>query len=223
MKNHYDEVYFSWQRAIGKFVAEVGGAKFARQIKPSDNVVDFGCGGGYLLAAIDCAGKLGVEINKNERAEASAQGIQTVESTDEIPNAWADVVISYSALEHTEMPLMELRKLLPKVKPGGMVVFSVPHESLSWRYEERDANQHLYTWSPMSAGNLFATAGFSVERVYTIRMIWPPMYRTIHRVCGLRMFEVICQVYRFGRLALSPIKRLGVDAYIVIICRRAME
>ena len=180
-------------------------------------------GGGYLLAALKCREKLGVEVNPAARNEAAAQGVKVVSTTDEVPGAWADVVVSNSALEHTEQPLLELRKLLPKMKPGGKLVFGIPHESLSWAYGPGDQNQHLYTWSPMSAGNLFSAAGFTVERVYTIKSMWPPKYRMIHGLFGAKLFGVICKAYRLLRVLLSPVKRIGADAQIVVIARQPIS
>jgi hypothetical protein len=36
---------------------------YAPYIRKTDAVVDFGCGGGFLLDALDCGDKMGVEIN----------------------------------------------------------------------------------------------------------------------------------------------------------------
>ena len=49
---------------IGKFGAIFNKNKFTPYIKKSDVVLDFGCGGGYLLNNIECAEKYGLEINE---------------------------------------------------------------------------------------------------------------------------------------------------------------
>ena len=46
---HYNSDYFEWQRKIGMFGSRANSFKFNRSIRPYDTVVDFGCGGGFLL------------------------------------------------------------------------------------------------------------------------------------------------------------------------------
>jgi hypothetical protein len=64
---HYDADYFSWQKNIGTFGGWANLTKFADYIKHTDNVLEFGAGGGYLLANVVCAAKIGVEINPSAR------------------------------------------------------------------------------------------------------------------------------------------------------------
>jgi len=61
--NHYDSKYFKYQKIIGEFGGKANIFKFEKYIKNTDNVVDFGCGGGYLLKNLQCKQKIGVEIN----------------------------------------------------------------------------------------------------------------------------------------------------------------
>ena len=49
-KEHYDEKYFSWQKLVGQFGGEANKIKFDNFIKENQKVLDFGCGGGYLLS-----------------------------------------------------------------------------------------------------------------------------------------------------------------------------
>jgi SAM-dependent methyltransferase len=216
----YADEYFTWQRNLGEFSAKANRFSFTPYVNATDRVVDFGCGGGYLLASLSCAERIGVEINPIARQEAGRQGIKCLASTSEIPEDWADVIISHSALEHVEAPLAELRQLFPKVRPGGLVVFSIPHEALGWAYKPNDINQHLYTWSPMCAGNLFSAAGFWVESVSVDRSMWPPMYGRIYAVVGERGFRLASKLSRWARVAVSPVKTLTADATILVVGRR---
>ena len=52
-------------------------------------------------------------------------------------------------------------------------MISVPHEDLSYAFEINDINQHLFTWSPMSFGNLVQKSGFQISNV-TIQKIYSP-------------------------------------------------
>ena len=47
---HYDKNYFAWQKKVGSFGAEANKIKFEKYIIKGQKVLDFGCGGGYLLS-----------------------------------------------------------------------------------------------------------------------------------------------------------------------------
>jgi SAM-dependent methyltransferase len=205
--SHYAEEYFKYQFEIGRFGGWANLTKFSKYIHPRMNVLDFGCGCGHLLANVNCKEKLGIEINPVARAEAEKSGIRTVASTFDIPDGWADVIVSNHALEHCEHPLQELQALLPKVTPGGIAVFVVPCEAIKNKYRQDDPNHHLYSWSPMSLANLFAAAGFTVIESRPYIHFWPPRFvpRLLRSVGGRGLFEAGCRIYgALTYLNLSP-------------------
>ena len=167
----------------------------------ADRVLDFGCGGGFLLKNIECSKRTGVEVNPAAAAMARKNGVEVFNSVEEVPDEYVDVVISNNALEHTLQPLEALRALLKKVVDGGILVFVVPCESISYGYRAGNINHHLYSWSPMCIGNLFTEAGFSVVESKPYMHKWPPGYRFIARVAGRRLFDLACRVY--GRIERS--------------------
>jgi SAM-dependent methyltransferase len=154
--------YFAYQSQFADFAGKYIAAKFAAQIKPSDVVLDFGCGGGFVLLEIACADRIGVEINPAARLVAERLGITCCESLDEVANEGVDVVIAHHSLEHVLGPLATLRSLLLKLKPGGLLLVSLPIDD--WRcqqkYDPNEINHHLYTWTPLLLGHLFYEAGF---------------------------------------------------------------
>lgn len=192
--SHYDSEYFNWQKNIGAFGGMANQFKFKDYVRPTDRVVDFGCGGGYLLANLNCSEKIGVEINETARAEAAGNRINVVATAHEVPDNWADVIISNNALEHTLSPYHELTVLHSKLRPGGRIVFVVPHE-LKSQWREKDVHQHLYTWSPLNIGNLFQAAGYTVTSVDVIRHLWPPHYIMWRRILGQKGFDIACWIY----------------------------
>jgi 2-polyprenyl-3-methyl-5-hydroxy-6-metoxy-1,4-benzoquinol methylase len=161
--NYYDDSYFQWQGALGTFTGEMEAEKFLHYIRDDHMVMDFGCGGGFLLNAIKCQRKLGVEVNPAARRSASKLGIDTIASITDAPDATFDVVISNHALEHVPSPIDITKSVLAKLKPGGIAVFVVPCERYDTAYAPQNVDRHLYTWSPMNLGNLFQASGFNVR------------------------------------------------------------
>jgi len=218
--SHYGAEYFKYQFEIGRFGGWANVTKFSQYIHPGMKVLDFGCGCGHLLANVNCKEKVGVEINPFARAEAEKSGIQTVASTSEIEDGWADIIISNHALEHCQHPLQELQALLPKVASRGLVVFVVPCEAAKNRYRTHDPDHELYSWGPMSLANLFSEAGFTVVESKAYIHCWPPRFvpRLLRSLGGRWLFEVGCRIYgALTYLNLSPAS----FSQIRVVARRA--
>lgn len=198
---YYDEKYFGWQATIGEFGGWASQSMFIEYISSDSRVLDFGCGGGFLLKNINCSKKVGVEINPSAAESAKKNGIEVFSNVEDVPDDYVDVIISNNALEHTLQPYKELKDLHRKLQVGGKIIFVVPCESISYSYQQNDINHHLFSWSPMCIGNLFTEAGYSVMESKAYIHKWPPMYSLIARVGGRRLFEIACRVY--GRIARS--------------------
>jgi SAM-dependent methyltransferase len=192
--------YFNWQSQDGRLNAQINAHKFERYIEPQDTVLDFGCGGGYLLAALRCARKIGVEPNPQARTRALGNGVECHPSFAEVPLGVADVGISNHALEHVPCPIDALREFKSRIKPGGRLVVCVPMED--WRvcrqYKPGDINHHLYAWSPQLLGNTLKEAGFEVspQDIRILTHCFPPrrikghLYRRLPRPT----FDVLCGI-----------------------------
>jgi SAM-dependent methyltransferase len=176
--SYYDADYFKWQKELGKFGGWANVDKYRNSVKATDRVLDFGCGGGFLLANLTCAAKFGVEPNASARATATENGVTTFSSPAEALAALGpeslDIIISDNALEHALEPWRELQALMPLLKRGGLFHFVVPCENIGWTYKADDINQHVYSWSPQSFGNLLKAAGFEVIYVKPYIHKWPP-------------------------------------------------
>ena len=192
--SHYEKAYFDWQKELGEFGGKAEQFKFRPYIKPTDNVLDFGCGGGFVLKNLPCAGKMGIEINAVARENCAALGVKAVPNVSEVPDNWADVIISNHALEHTHQPLDEIKSLFPKLKSGGTILFCVPWEKIN-PWAPNDINQHLYTWAAMNLGNLFTLAGYNVQSVAEVKHKWPPHFFRIHKMFGQGGFDLSSKLY----------------------------
>lgn len=193
-EEYYDEEYFAYQRKIGEFGGKVKAGIFLPYIKEDMVVVEFGSGGGYLLDRINCKEKVGIEINDTAREMAKQIGINSVKYVDDIPNEYADIIISTSTLEHVEHLLKILRELKDKLKEDGMIVFQVPNESCDTEYTKSEINNHLYTWNCLTLGNLFKAAGYFVHSVEMYEEVWPKHFWEIEKEVSPQFFDAICNI-----------------------------
>ncbi len=197
------EDYFAYQRSIAESNSAILALKFERFVKPLDCVLDFGCGGGYLLKALNCTQRIGVEINPAARLEAAKNGVQCHATLDAVAGGIADVAISNHALEHVPYPIEALRQIKGKLKPGGTLVLCVPADD--WRtqrfYDPKDVNHHLHTWTPLLLGHSLSEAGFSVRRgdIAVLTHAWPPRVSALWRILPRAAFDMVCGAFAIAR------------------------
>ena len=161
--------YFTYQSRFGDMAGRLAARKFAKYIRPSDVALDFGCGGGFMLKLLACRQRLGVDVNPYARDVAANNGVTCYETLDQIGDESVDVVTSHHSLEHVVSPLLVLRQLRLKLKPGGLLLIVVPIDD--WRTQKKyfptEINHHLYTWTPLLLGHLLHEAGFDVRTLST--------------------------------------------------------
>jgi SAM-dependent methyltransferase len=182
----------------GPFAGWTNSTKFSDYITINDVVLDYGCNDGTLFNAINCKKKMGIETNEASVETAKKCGIEVYRRSEDVPNESVDIIISNHALEHTESPLEELKVLYKKLRRGGKIVFVIPSEGLSHQYKPNDASHHLFTWSPMSLGNLFTDAGFSLIESKPFMHKWPPRihkYPRFAMALGRKTFDFMCFIY----------------------------
>jgi len=172
---HYGLAYWNYQQSIGKHGACLQKFLFEDFISPEDVILDFGCSGGFLLNQFECARKIGIEINPYAIEYAKKTGIDVYSEIKKVPDNIADVIISNHVLEHLLNPYESLKQLRDKLRVDGTIVIVVPSEQAnnpSYEYKEKDINQHLYTWTPLTLGNLLKQAGFKIIKSEAIRHCW---------------------------------------------------
>lgn len=183
--------YFAWQSHGAHAATPLLRRLYAEWTDGADSVLDFGCGGGALLASIEAPVRIGVEPNDTARAAAAAAGLDVRASLDEVTDGSVAVALSNHALEHVRQPFAELAGLHRVLRPGGRLVLVVPLDD--WRSQRDptpDGNNHLYAWTPRVLANLVRDAGFEVLECRVHRYAWPPGYRLLARL-PTRAFDAL--------------------------------
>ncbi len=199
-KNHYGKSYYQWQKKSGELGALIDLWKFKEFIRTNDTVLDFGCGGGYILAALPGKRKYGVDVNDTALRNAREYGIRTYQSIAELPRGTKyDVVLSHHTLEHVTNPAEILQLLHAKTRKGGYSVHVVPIND--WRndkkYDPNDINKHLYTWTPLLIGNLFARCGYTIVSIDILTHAWLPLSKYTYRLLPRHVYHVLCRIWSF--------------------------
>lgn len=196
--------YFAWQDRLGRMGPELDAFKFSmEEVAPTDTVIDFGCGGGYMLERFDVADRIGIEPNPEARSAAEARGLRVVESAAELEAAIADFAFSHHALEHSLTPYQDLVDLRRLLKPNGRLSLWLPLDD--WRRPDQrhvgreDENHHLYAWTPRTLGNLLKEAGFQVRAVMIVAHAWPPKPDVLLRTVGRSRFDMAAKVWARAR------------------------
>ena len=189
--------YFEWQNQFGARSGKIEARKFARLMSSEATLLDFGCGSGHLLNALDAKNKIGLEINPHAVAHAEKLGIKVFSDISEIPDEFVDIVISNHALEHVPAPLESVQELRRVMKKNGKLSICVPIDD--WRraktFDPQDINNHLHTWTPQLLGNLFVEAGFKASNldIAILRKSWFPGTKYLWKY--EKLFDLLCTIY----------------------------
>ena len=147
-------VWAAWATLWMKpWIAEPFGLRQWAQL-PKGLLVDVGCGNGDKLRLAAQLGwrAQGIELDASAVKAAQAQGLQVAQGGYELLTQYqgqVDCVVCSHVLEHVHQPLNMLQLLLASLKPGGVLLLSVPnatsflrhHYGESWRGLE--APRHL--------------------------------------------------------------------------------
>lgn len=201
MKTHYNRGYYAWQNKCGELGGLVDLWKFKPFIKPTDSVLDFGCGSGDILEKLFCREKYGIEINDYAIKKARQKGLTIYKTLAKIPRGLTfDVIISHHALEHVENPFLILKGLQTLLKNRGLMIFVVPIDD--WRiqkkYHKKDINKHLYAWTPLALGNLFAQANYKIKNIEIFSHAWIPFSKFFYRFLPKFFYYFLCKIWSIG-------------------------
>jgi len=184
--NYFDEEYY-----LAK--AEISTRRYLPGCWSSSVVLDYGCGLGHNIALLGHA--IGYDISQFAIEFCRARGLRATDCLHEIPDSGMDVVLSSHVLEHHPEPLAMLREIKRKLKPAGQLILVVPYEKQCKEWVSDDLDQHLYSWTFQTLGNLLTVAGFRVQRTHyaygtgyrkllLLRRIHPGLYAFATSIVG---------------------------------------
>jgi SAM-dependent methyltransferase len=170
-------------------------------VRPPVLVLDAGCGWGVTLAALEKHGyrSIGLDVSHRALAKLDRPGRHLVQA--DLSQTFAagrfelDAALALDVIEHIEDDQGALRRLGSLIKPGGVLIVSVP--ALPELFSEFDRIQgHRRRYLPDSLRQAFAGSGTEVERVFWWgRWLLPVLRRQRARSRG-RPGETVTQVYR---------------------------
>jgi 2-polyprenyl-3-methyl-5-hydroxy-6-metoxy-1,4-benzoquinol methylase len=131
-------------------------------IKKSDSVIEIGCGKGAFAGKISTEKYIGLEFSPKACKTATAQGLAVlnesiqVHASDHIEEY--DTVCAFQVLEHVADIKSFIKSSLRCLKPGGLLIFSVPSFDSFSRYTPNFSldmpPHHLTRWTDKALSNL---------------------------------------------------------------------
>jgi len=145
-------------------------ATAARESRPR-SVADIGCGGVYLLRALQGRGLdvCGVDPSPVTRLAAERAGVPILAQFYPLAGGrlGRDLIIHYDVLEHTADPVSFLQRHRGDLNPGGCIVFAVPDctEHIASGDISMALHEHLNYFDEVSLERTVRAAGFRPLRI----------------------------------------------------------
>lgn len=184
--SHYFEHHQSDSQNLGY---EFDAAYFKPYLKPTDIVLDFGCGNGGIMLLLKEEVKQidGLEVNPAAIERVRSLGLTVFSSLSELPEEPVyDVVLSNHVLEHVRDVSTTLERVRKSMKPGGSLLLKLPLEDWRSRDQQKwskdDIDHHLQTWTPKLAANVLYESGFEVENAKVITSAWHPKLFSLNKI-----------------------------------------
>ncbi|GBL12548.1 ubiquinone biosynthesis O-methyltransferase [Microcystis aeruginosa Sj] len=152
-------------------------------IKPSDCVLEIGCGKGAFARKIHCQDYIGLEFSQKARDLAEKDGITVLNESiqDHALNNKQkySVVCAFQVLEHISDIYTFIEASIECLKPGGILIYSVPSYDSFSKYVSNfflDMPPHHVTrWTDTSLKNI--TKYFPIENLE----IWHEPLQEVHK------------------------------------------
>ena len=140
--------------------------------KPTDSILDVGCGSGLLLKELQNVGFSNLTgIDPFMATDISAAGLRLLRRDLRTMDGAYDVIMAHHSFEHMPSPLTALADIRRLLKPGGKALIRCPIAgSRAWReygadWVQLDAPRHLFIPSIAGFSKLAEASGLDLWRV----------------------------------------------------------
>ena len=175
-----------WYRARRQIVSEV----IKRFVPPLSDIVDYGAGTGGTADSLRELGYnvVAADISEEALEGCRMRGLTTVNLKDEsLKSSSADCVLAGDVLEHVHDDVALLFSLRQALRPGGLLVVTVPAYEFLWSGEDY-VSEHVRRYTRKTLLQRLDLAGF--------RAVWCSYFNTL-------LFPVIASV-RVAKRLLFP-------------------
>ena len=139
------------------------------KIPKTAKIFDFGCGSGYLVGEFQKRGydASGSDTSREAIEFGRQQGVKNIEvvNSGEMPREGGfDIILALDVIEHIKDDKGAIRGLERALKPGGMLVITVP--AYQWMWGTQDEVAHHFRRYTMSVliNTVKESGGFKVVR-----------------------------------------------------------
>jgi SAM-dependent methyltransferase len=158
-------------------------ARLARRVRlaePTGRFMDFGCGSGAFLDAMEGYDGVGFEVAADIPDGVSRSGrfvtgdilADTLAQAGLVPASF-DFIVAWDVLEHLAAPTPQMERLHDLLKPGGRLYLTVPN-SASWAARLSGGTwnmlllEHLWYFDPTTLARFLDHCGFVVDEVRAV-------------------------------------------------------
>ena len=153
-----------------------------KKVKPFNNLLEVGCGTGYVLEGISRTWPK-IELHGSEYFEEGLEYARKRVPTAELRQLDAttmdeidryDVVAAFDVIEHIEQDETVLRNLARAIRPGGSLVLTVPQHRWLWSQVDEYAC-HVRRYSREELVNKVQQSGLQVSYVSSFVSLLVPL------------------------------------------------
>ena len=175
--DNFDARRSTWTPVVERAIDLLGGYRPVMNAADPPTWVDVGCGNGALMMAAGDFGfsAIGVDARTKTADQLKNLGFNAIAGSfaDIVINGRADVLSMMDLLEHLPYPKEALAKAADVVRPGGLIVISLPDLTCStWRLMDRLRTnpywgelEHHHNFGRMKLLQLLRDSGFEPAAV----------------------------------------------------------
>jgi SAM-dependent methyltransferase len=228
-----DESYW-WYRVRREIIADA----VLRYFPPGANLLDYGCGHGATAERLVHFGYhlVVTDLAESARARCLQRQLEVIapDDLDQHRGGSFDGVLACDVLEHVEDDAKLLPRLYSLLRPGGLLLVTVPACEFLWSGEDY-VSEHFRRYDGRGLVRVLRTAGLElIWRSHFNTLLFPPvatvilwkrlfrpreMYRSNVRPLPLWLDETLGRIFSVERLVLRYL-RFPIGTSLIAIARR---